>query len=1071
MEQHPFQPPAHPLGNSSPHDDGNRDTVEQIAEDFLDRKRRGEQPTMEEYVVAYPDHADEIRALLPTVVALENLKLRKEALSDRGASLGPAKLERLGDFRILGEIGRGGMGIVYEAKQESLGRHVALKVLPKQTLLDGKRLQRFQREAKTAANLHHTNIVPILGVGEHDGYHYFVMQYIRGVGLDQVIAHLRSTTNSTALTNPEASGEAPLHTSVTRMAECLLQNNFGDIAPNLVDLALDDSTLPGRALPQIAHTDQSFPPVVVEDGGAASFFDKKHATPESKVSVQARTCSLNLHYWKSVAKIGAQIADALSYAHLHGTLHRDIKPANLLLDHAGVTWVTDFGLAKAMEQENISRTGDVVGTLQYMAPEQFRGQADERSDVYSLGLTLYELMTLNPAKTDSLQTHVSSVPDVVPPRRLHPTVPRDLETIVLKALAHEPEHRYQSAPTLLADLQSFVEDRPIAARRVTAAERLWRWCRRNRPLAALSATAIASLLLLAITSTVGYFRVDAALKSEKTQRSKAEEVSDIAWNALDETFQRLSPRRITGISAVILESEDGEQIDIPYQPSVSPQTAALLETLVLAYQDLADQGAADASAAEQLVSQQKIAVAHRRVGDMRQRLGQYQEGIAAYTSALTLLKESVATPLSNWRIETEIASVHTDLANAHRSLQNFTASQEHHEQALSFLEKAVSAAHPGAETRYQLALALYCGATRSRGLQHRLLHRADSHAEHRTQIPDERKRRPPRGEFHPHRATQGSSARADLKRATELLETITQQDPEIPEYRHLLAIAYRDQVGPPHLNPTEEAEAELLRCRGILEDLVAEFPQVPDFQYELAETLARVQVRGRHLSAWQLETAEQQLQEAITISQTLIAAHPNVPEYLASQGRILARLATVERELGDLTTAKFHFSETLKVMEPLLSAHPGNLAYRETLTIAQDHLVHIYESEREFAAAEILLLDNIAALKDALASFPHIDLLHDRLRHRFTMLAHIYARQGDEVAATAAEVQADHHRDQWNRREHVPPRHSTFPPDVPDRTAPPSSRPTVRGPTDPEHEHRVLKQAPHSQPPGAPKTP
>src|SRR5262245_33260443 len=164
-----------------------RDPVEQLAEEFAARYRKGERPALTEYAARYPEHAEAIRALFPALVMMEQLK--PAGLDATGEYAGPAaspRLDRLGDFRILREVGRGGMGIVYEAEQVSLGRHVALKVLPRHALLDPRQVQRFQREAKAVARLHHTNIVPVHGVGECDGLHYYVMQFIQGLGLDEV---------------------------------------------------------------------------------------------------------------------------------------------------------------------------------------------------------------------------------------------------------------------------------------------------------------------------------------------------------------------------------------------------------------------------------------------------------------------------------------------------------------------------------------------------------------------------------------------------------------------------------------------------------------------------------------------------------------------------------------------------------------------------------------------------------------------------------------------------------------------------------------------------------------------
>src|SRR5271157_243059 len=216
------------------------DSLQVLADEFMERKRRGEAPSVAEYAARHPELAAEIEELFPTITVMEQLKARKEAESGARVSLGGIRLERLGDFRILGEIGRGGMGIVYEAFQESLGRHVAVKVLPGQTLLDPLHLRRFQREAQTAARLHHTNIVPVFGVGEHGGFHYIVMQLIDGAGVDDVLASLRRAHSRM----PAAAGKDALglarqdatspsrprnRTDVSRLARALVEGRFGQL--------------------------------------------------------------------------------------------------------------------------------------------------------------------------------------------------------------------------------------------------------------------------------------------------------------------------------------------------------------------------------------------------------------------------------------------------------------------------------------------------------------------------------------------------------------------------------------------------------------------------------------------------------------------------------------------------------------------------------------------------------------------------------------------------------------------------------------------------------------------------
>ena len=225
-------------------------------------------------------------------------------------------------------------------------------------------------------------------------------------------------------------------------------------------------------------------------------------------------------YFRSVARIGFQVAEALEYAHGQGILHRDIKPSNLLLDAKGEVWVTDFGLAKDQGSDELTVSGEIVGTLLYMAPERFQGKCDQRSDVYGLGVTLYELVSLRPPyeATDrhALIRRVLSEG----PSRLKaeaPAVPQDLETIIEKAISREPEHRYSTAAALAEDLQRFLDDKPILARRASKTERLARWCRRNPWLASLLFVVTGLFLVI----TIGSFAAAIWLNSERDRTRAA----------------------------------------------------------------------------------------------------------------------------------------------------------------------------------------------------------------------------------------------------------------------------------------------------------------------------------------------------------------------------------------------------------------------------------------------------------------------------------------------------------------------------------------------------------------------
>jgi eukaryotic-like serine/threonine-protein kinase len=446
------------------------DLLNALAEAFLERYRRGERPSVSEYADRHPGLADRIREVLPVLAMME--AAGSEVVPAPADGRGPPR--RLGEYRILREVGRGGMGVVYEAVQESLGRHVALKVLSTGPRGAGAALERFRREAKAAARLHHTNIVPVIGVGEADGTNYYTMQFIHGQGLDAVLRDVRR------LRADRTDGGPGAKTSAGRSAAAVARSLTTGVFEH--EPILESSVANEAPTPADFQSSQSSDLV---------------GQPESR-------------YFREVARLGVQAAEALDYAHQQGVLHRDVKPSNLLLDTRGTLWVTDFGLAKADDSEDLTGTGDLVGTLRYMAPERFQGRADARSDVYALGVTLYELLTLRPAfaETDRLAL-IETVTRAGPPRprRFDPSIPRDLETIVLKATARAPGDRYPTAADLAEDLRRFLADRPVRARRHGPVEKTWRWCRRN-PAVALLAAAVALLLLtIAVYSSVAAGRL------------------------------------------------------------------------------------------------------------------------------------------------------------------------------------------------------------------------------------------------------------------------------------------------------------------------------------------------------------------------------------------------------------------------------------------------------------------------------------------------------------------------------------------------------------------------------------
>lgn len=360
-----------------------RDVVEAIADSFLARYRAGEAPRIDDFANRVPDLADQLREYLASLVRIEKEATRPSVsnLNNSGMAAGSIHEIRIGDYRILREIGRGGMGVVYEAEQVSLGRRVALKVLPAHVAGDRKSLERFRREAKASACLHHTNIVPVFEVGRDGHIAFYAMQFIEGQSLDLVIKQLVRYRENQPAPAASVSTAPPSTLAQTATFHPRVPATVSPIPTGRITRESPDVTAELLSLPTgVARLERATDAAVLPGEGAASTLETSSRSP----------------LYRSVAEIGQQVAQGLAFAHERGIVHRDVKPSNLIMDKAGVVWIADFGLAKA-EDDGLTETGDILGTLRYMAPERFRGEGDARADVYSLGLTLYELLTLKPA--------------------------------------------------------------------------------------------------------------------------------------------------------------------------------------------------------------------------------------------------------------------------------------------------------------------------------------------------------------------------------------------------------------------------------------------------------------------------------------------------------------------------------------------------------------------------------------------------------------------------------------------------------------------------------------------------
>jgi serine/threonine protein kinase len=667
--------------------------MKNLVDDYLLRFRRGERPPIGEYAERHPELAERIKQIFPTLGLVELFKPDSDEVTDnRGSSPvrigGAALLGQVGEFRIIREVGRGGMGVVYEAEQETLGRHVALKILPPQFGRDDKTAERFRREARAAARLHHTNIVPVFDVGQDGDTWFYAMQFIRGQGLDLVIKDLKRLRDESGqeLRAAGQHGSAPppiaeycgsrsstnTARQVSEVARALVTGRFVPASADPIDerpvfdlfataVTEPESSLIDRT--EIDATDRNIAPKSTpaardrEASGASDSAVLPGGTQLPTAESRARV------YHLGVARIGCQAAQALDYAHARGIVHRDIKPSNLLLDTDGVVWLTDFGLAKD-SATSLTESGAVVGTLRYMAPERFRGHADARSDIYSLGLTLYELLTLRPGfeSRDRLKL-VDQIKCQNPmrPRSVDRRIPRDLETIVMKAIDKESSLRYSSATELADDLQRFIDDQPILARKSSFFERVARWHRRNALVAALGWT-----LLIVLSS--GLLWLNSLYKKAGSERTRADANFRDAQSAVNEFLMQTSQ-------------------DLRDAPGLEGVRKSFLESALIYYQKFVAQHAND----RQLRAD--LADAYERVGIITELIGTRPDALKAHQQALNLRSNLADTDPRNIRLQQAVAKAHDNIGNLLKVTGQTDEADRSFRQAISILDPLVKT-HP-----------------------------------------------------------------------------------------------------------------------------------------------------------------------------------------------------------------------------------------------------------------------------------------------------------------------------------------------------------------------------------------
>lgn len=902
-----------------------RDPVEVLGEEFLNRRRRGEDPKIQHYIAAHRQYADRISALFPAMIAMEDLKKIKNQSSDRPIRLHIDRLERLGDYRIIREIGHGGMGIVYEAEQQSLRRRVAVKVFPKQALGDSNRLKRFQREAETAGGLHHTNIVPVFGVGQQDGLHYFVMQYIDGVSLDDLIHRLVRLESDEPIDDCLGRALALYRQEKESVQVSSHETGFGFGANSGSVIELQDADLVSPS----------------KTAGPSLRFGKQH--------------------WRQIADLGIQVADALQYAHEKGVMHRDIKPSNLIVGSDSRVWVTDFGLAVTHEQERLSRSGDVVGTLRYMSPEQLNGQSDQRSDIYGLGLTLYELATMRPAfDSESRGTLIRQVADSAPPspRSLCRDIPRDLETVILKAIARAPGSRYKTAGEFADDLRRFRDDEPIRARRISPFERIARWSRHNPALAGMSSALAICIVVSFIAVSWNWRQAIEEKRHAQTEEIRAEGNLTLALGSMDRLLERFESEWMS--HPVAPDSVAGES-DPRWRFVVSDHSAAVLEEALEFYDQFAEQNA-DSPRLDR-----DTAKAYRRAGDILERLGRLDDAEQAYRRCVETYAKQIERSPDDAELIADTAAVLNRLALVlHRSFRSEEAKVEL-ERVQYLLIKELNRDPSSLRCTYELAL-----TNSNLGLVLWRMH-------------------------------QGEESIQRHRRAILLLEGLADQNPFVAKYRHALARALRN-YHPIAVACKQELYANEIHAsaESILEQLVIDFPSVPDYRCELSEMLTWVKDAEQKSSRQRL----QKFDRAVQLADELCREFPSIPRYQTALARSLTFQASMSRK-SDIDVAYQAHLRAVGILRQLCTRFGDVMAYRSMLAWALCEQGITLSKMEHFDDAITALERSITEQDRYLEARPESDFGRRSMSRNLRALADVLDRADQPELAEASRAHAD----------------------------------------------------------------